>query len=161
MNISKTAVSILFVFISTITYSQDINFEDLNRAGPGLVKFATITGLASDADSYTKAFTETDSSRREASRQASSSYSSSSGSSNSSNSSRSSSSGGGSSSSGSYSKWRCEFMCGKTSNSVVLDASDKENAQNNAMKYGKQTCWSTSRAFYEPMWGRLADCSKQ
>lgn len=81
MNISKTAVSIFLVFISTITGAQDINFEDLHKAGPGLVKFATITGLASDADSYTKSFTDTDSSRREASRQASSSYSSSSGSS--------------------------------------------------------------------------------
>jgi hypothetical protein len=81
MNISKTAASILLVFISTITGAQDINFEDLHKAGPGLVKFATITGLASDADSYTKSFTDTDSSRREASRQASSSSSSSSGSS--------------------------------------------------------------------------------
>jgi len=59
------------------------------------------------------------------------------------------------------SPWRCEFLCGKSANVVTLDAMDKNDAENRAHQYGKQNCWSLSRQLFEPMWGRLAACTKQ
>lgn len=61
----------------------------------------------------------------------------------------------------SSSNWRCEFLCGKTAHTINLDATDNSDAQNRTMQYAKQNCWSLSKQLYEPMWGRLANCSKQ
>ena len=73
-------LSFFFVLLMNASFllAQDINFEDLQRAGPGLVQIKTVSGLASEGEAYMKRFTETDSSRREAASQARASYSSSS-----------------------------------------------------------------------------------
>lgn len=80
--------------VSQIAFAQDINFDDLQRPGPGLVQSKSVGGLASEGSTYMRQFSETDSARIEAARQARASYSSSSSSSSGSSSSNSSSSKG-------------------------------------------------------------------
>jgi hypothetical protein len=58
-------------------------------------------------------------------------------------------------------KWRCEFLCGKSAHTVWVDAADKSSAQDLAMQFGKQNCWSLSKSLFEPMLGRVAACTKQ
>lgn len=149
----------MFVFLLALSNKalgaeQNINFDDLQRAGAELFKTITITGIAQAGDSQIRQFSEVDQARREELRRNQGSYSSG----------RSSGTRGGASTSDTHSKassWRCEFLCGKTTHAVTLNASDNYNAQNLALQYAKENCWALSRELYEAMWGRLARCSKQ
>lgn len=77
MRALRTLLVLFALFMNALcSLAQDINFEDLQRAGPGLVQTKIVSGLASEGEAYMKQFTETDSSRREAASQARRSYSS-------------------------------------------------------------------------------------
>jgi hypothetical protein len=92
-------VALGMFFSASLAWAQDINFEDLQRPGPGLSQTLTVSGLGKEGQELIQRFSEIDSGRVEASRQA---RSSSSGSSASSAESSESSSSSGTSSSG----WR-------------------------------------------------------
>lgn len=59
-------------------HGQDINFKDLNRTGPAVVKNYTVSGVAAEGSSYLQKFDGVDSSRlasaREARQNAAASY---------------------------------------------------------------------------------------
>jgi hypothetical protein len=69
------------VFLPTKTiHAQEINFNDLQRAGGGLSISSTVSGLASEGSSYVSRFSEIDSGRVSSYRQSSSTSTSNSGS---------------------------------------------------------------------------------
>lgn len=130
---------------------KPIRFDELVGAGPNRTTSFTASGVADNVNKEVEYHGErhnTDVGRRRASMSANSSSSSGDRPSESSRSSQAS-------------EWRCEFLCGKSPHSVVLKATDKSDAQDRAMQYGKKNCWALSKQLYEPMLGRIAACSKQ
>jgi hypothetical protein len=130
---------------------KPIQFDELVSAGPNRTTHFTASGVADNVNKEVEYHGErhnTDVGRRRASMSTSSSGSSGNGP-------------GESSRSSQASEWRCEFLCGKSRHSVVLKATDKSDAQDRAMQHGKKNCWAISKQLYEPMLGRIADCSKQ
>lgn len=128
---------IIIILYSSIAASsilaQDINFDDLQRVGSGLIISKTVSGLASEGSNYMKQFTETDGARIEARRQAAASYASSS------SSSSSGSSGGG--------NWTCQFSCLAAlytgtghKYSLTVSASNEDKAWENMNKRADEIC---------------------
>ena len=141
--------------VATVGHAQEINFRDLTRSGPQVVKRYTVDGIAADGREYLSKFDGVDTSRVQARNATVRDRSDSSSGSSSQTSSKSNANGS--------QVFRCEFNCSTNNivasntrangNAVDVTAASVGQAKDLALSHAKDYCWSNFKMTITSEWG--------
>jgi hypothetical protein len=155
INVSRNVVVFLVVSLfsgQSFAQNQEINFKDLARSGPPVVKRYVVEGIESDGRDYLSKFDGADTDRIAAARSRSSSYSSTSSS--------------GSSSSSNGKRYSCSYLCRGSlfatgsRYSVTAYGSSEEAARESVKSSADKACYSANSSRGGAWWADFSSCKE-